>query len=93
MRKDYESKEKVINEQKTILIAPSWQEDNIVDSCLEDILQKLRATGYKVIVRPHPQHVRHMPEKMQLLKISLQKIRILKFRQIFLRTIQYLMQI
>ena len=54
--------------QKTILIAPSWQEDNIVDSCLEDILQKLRATGYKVIVRPHPQHVRHMPEKMQLLK-------------------------
>ena len=35
MRKDYESKEKVINEQKTILIAPSWQEDNIVDSCLE----------------------------------------------------------
>lgn len=68
MRKDYESKEKVINEQKTILIAPSWQEDNIVDSCLEDILQKLRATGYKVIVRPHPQHVRHMPEKMQLLK-------------------------
>ena len=37
MRKDYESKEKVINEQKTILIAPSWQEDNIVDSCLEDI--------------------------------------------------------
>ena len=68
MRKDYESKEKVINEQKTILIAPSWQEDNIVDSCLEDILQKLRATGYKVIVRPHPQHVRHMPEKMEGLK-------------------------
>ena len=28
----------VSNNQKTILIAPSWQKDNIIDLCLEDIL-------------------------------------------------------
>ncbi|MBR2403886.1 MAG: membrane protein insertase YidC [Lachnospiraceae bacterium] len=68
MRRDYEAQEKVVNDPKTVLIAPSWQDDNIVDSCLEEILKNLRATGYRVIVRPHPQHVRHMPEKMEALK-------------------------
>lgn len=68
MRREYDAKEKTENEQKTILIAPSWQEGNIVESCLDELLKQLKATGYKVIVRPHPQHVRHMPEKMEALR-------------------------
>lgn len=65
---DYEKMPKEVHEQKSILIAPSWQEDNIVDSCLEDILDGLTGKGYKVTVRPHPQHVRHKKEKMESLK-------------------------
>lgn len=53
---------------KSILIAPSWQNGNIIDSCLEDMLESLKGKGYHVTVRPHPQHVRHQPEKMQQLK-------------------------
>lgn len=53
---------------KKILIAPSWQEGNIVESCLEEILDGLKDKNYQVTVRPHPQHVRHMPEKMEALK-------------------------
>ena len=68
MREDYAKMPKKENDIKSILIAPSWQKDNIVDSCLEDILDNLKGHGYKITVRPHPQHVRHMPEKMQLLK-------------------------
>jgi len=64
---DY-NKNKKINKQKTILIAPSWQKDNIVDLCLDDILNNLKNTDYKIIVRPHPQHVRHMKEKFEQLK-------------------------
>ena len=60
--------EKNENPQKKILIAPSWQQDNIVDSCLETILDKLCEKGYKIIVRPHPQHVRYKKEKLELLK-------------------------
>ncbi len=56
------------NAQKKILIAPSWQEGNIVESCLEEILDGLKGKNYQVTVRPHPQHVRHMPEKMEALK-------------------------
>ena len=68
IREDYAKMPKKENDIKSILIAPSWQKDNIVDSCLEDILDNLKGHGYKITVRPHPQHVRHMPEKMEGLK-------------------------
>ena len=67
MRADY--KEGVSSERKSILIAPSWQKDNIVDSCLDELLDGLKGKGYQIIVRPHPQHVRHQPERMEALKV------------------------
>ncbi len=68
----YEKMDKtpLADDQKTILIAPSWQEGNIVDSCLDEILEQLSKTGYHIIVRPHPQHVRHKREKLEKLKES-----------------------
>lgn len=51
-----------------VLIAPSWQEGNIVESCLEKLLESLGDTDYHIIVRPHPQHVRHKREKLEKLK-------------------------
>ena len=68
MRKEYAGRVIPQNHQTTILIAPSWQKDNIVDSCLDELLEQMKGRGYKVIVRPHPQHVRHMPERMNQLK-------------------------
>lgn len=65
---DYEKMPKKEHEKKHILIAPSWQPDNIVDSCLTEILDQLKGKGYHVIVRPHPQHVRHKLERMESLK-------------------------
>lgn len=67
MIKDYE-KNNVKNNETTVLIAPSWQKDNIVDICLDPILESLKGKNYKVIVRPHPQHVRHMKEKFEKMK-------------------------
>ena len=68
MRADYEKMTLPEDHQTTILIAPSWQKDNIVDSCLDELLDQLKGHSYKVVVRPHPQHVRHMPERMNQLK-------------------------
>lgn len=53
---------------KTILIAPSWQEDNILDSCIDDVLKELLGKGYEIILRPHPQYVRHFEEKLLSMK-------------------------
>lgn len=68
MREDYEHIKKENTSQKSILIAPSWQKDNIVDSCLERLLDGLANEDYHITVRPHPQHIRHQPEKMEQLK-------------------------
>ena len=46
-------------EQPVILIAPSWQEANIMDSCIDALLCSLQRTGAHIIVRPHPQYVKH----------------------------------
>lgn len=51
-----------------ILIAPSWQDDNIIDSCVEDILDTILGKGYSVVVRPHPQYVRHNPSRLNEIK-------------------------
>ena len=72
MIKDYENSS-LKNENTTILIAPSWQKDNIVDICLEPILNSLKGKNYKVIVRPHPQHVKHMKEKFEKMKEQYEK--------------------
>lgn len=61
----YDAMEKVENEKPTILIAPSWQYDNILDSCLDKILGSLVCGKYKVIVRPHPQYIRRFPLQME----------------------------
>ena len=68
MIKDYNETKAKEKDIKTILIAPSWQKDNIVDLCLEELLEQLSKTKYQIIVRPHPQQVRHMKEKFDKLK-------------------------
>lgn len=64
----YQKAEKSENDKKTILIAPSWQQDNILDSCIESILEYVLGRGYHVVLRPHPQYVRHFKEKLLAMK-------------------------
>lgn len=56
------------NEKKIVLVAPSWQKDNIMDSHVEEILDSLMQEDYKIIVRPHPQYVRHFEGRINQLK-------------------------
>lgn len=63
----YESTEHIENEVPTVLIAPSWQPDNVVDSCLDELLSELQKSKYNIVVRPHPQHIRHRKEHIDAL--------------------------
>lgn len=68
MISNYKEKKNNTN-KKNILIAPSWQKDNICDLCLEEILSNLKNNkNYNIIVRPHPQEVKHKKEKFEQLK-------------------------
>lgn len=60
----YNQKEKEPNKKKTILIAPSWQDGNLLDLCIDSILEQILKKDYLVILRPHPQYVRHFKDKL-----------------------------
>ena len=51
-------------EKPKILIAPSWQEGNILDSCLDALLEELLGKGFEVVVRPHPEYVKRYGGRM-----------------------------
>ncbi|MBQ3843081.1 MAG: membrane protein insertase YidC [Ruminiclostridium sp.] len=68
MVKQYKSTEHKKNDPPQIMIAPSWQPDNIISLCGEELIDRLSETGYRIILRPHPQHVRHEPETFAAMK-------------------------
>lgn len=68
MISSYASSDKKEKSVPSIVIAPSWQDGNIMDSAIDGILNSLLPLGYDVIVRPHPQYVRHFSEKLADLK-------------------------
>lgn len=51
--------------RKEILIAPSWQEDNLLDSCIDDLIASLYCDEYHLTVRPHPEYVKRYGPRMQ----------------------------
>ena len=64
MQVRYDAMDKTPRDRKKILIAPSWQEENILDSCIHEILAELLGKGYEVVVRPHPEYVKRYAAKM-----------------------------
>jgi len=56
------------NEKETIIIAPSWQRDNILETCIDDIMANLDTSKYKVLIRPHPEFIKRFPKKIEILK-------------------------
>lgn len=64
MRAAYKVMDDSMANQIRILIAPSWQQDNIMDSCIEEILEQLKSTDYYITIRPHPQHLRHKKQQI-----------------------------
>ena len=67
MAAQYERMEKTETPVKRVLIAPSWQPDNVMELSLHDLAEPLLAAGWDVTVRPHPQYLRRFPGKMEAL--------------------------
>lgn len=51
-----------------IMIAPSYQPDNIFDSCLAPLIDALTAPNRTIVLRPHPQYVRRFPARMRAIE-------------------------
>lgn len=64
LQRDFDALPPVDREYPKILIAPSWQEGNILDSCLDELLQSIVGTEFFVVIRPHPEYVRRYKARM-----------------------------
>ncbi len=66
LMESYENIEKSASDKKLVLVAPSWQVDNILENgTIDEILKSLLGKGFQIIVRPHPEFVKRFPDKMQ----------------------------
>lgn len=64
LHRSYEAMEKTSQGKPKVLIAPSWQTDNLLDSCVDELLQQLLGQGFSVVVRPHPEYMKRYRPRM-----------------------------
>lgn len=55
MKSRYEKSKKVFNERPAVLLAPSWGPSSLLNLYGKELIDSLISTGYKIIIRPHPQ--------------------------------------
>ena len=55
MKKRVDNADPVPPHDRTVLLAPSWGESGILSRFGDKLIDSLISTGYKIIVRPHPQ--------------------------------------
>ena len=55
-------KEPTDQEQALVLIAPSWQKDNIIEACGLRLVEILLKHQFKVVLRPHPMTIYKKPQ-------------------------------
>lgn len=55
MKKRFDGSDAVPAHERTVLLAPSWGESGLLSRFGEQLIDKLLSTGYKIIIRPHPQ--------------------------------------
>lgn len=55
MKKRFDKYDAVPAHERTVLLAPSWGESGLLSRFGEQLIDKLLSTGYKIIIRPHPQ--------------------------------------
>lgn len=79
-RDGYRPLEYLINESLTfskkssdkfkILIAPSWGENNILEHCIDELLENIIDSGNEVFLRPHPMTLRNNKNQIEKLKLK-----------------------
>jgi len=62
------------NDVPVVLIAPSWQEDNILDTCIDPMIGGLVKHDVRVIVRPHPEYTKRYRPRWEALQTRWESI-------------------
>ena len=63
-----EGKSKKNSNQTQILLAPSWGKNGLFDTKIEEIIEILLDSEYKVVLRPHPMSLKLSDKKISSVK-------------------------
>ena len=53
---------------KRVILAPSWGDNAILETCGAEVIEQLLEAGYQTVVRPHPMTTKHKPELVESLR-------------------------
>jgi hypothetical protein len=56
-----------------VLVAPSWYDEGIFQTCIEELVEALAGCGRKTLVRPHPEFIKRNKKTVEKLSVSFQK--------------------
>ena len=57
-------------QQRTVLLAPSWAANNVLETRGIELVRSLLEAGYSVIVRPHPETTKRFPKLLSQFEAS-----------------------
>lgn len=61
------------DDEITVLLAPTWGVNSLFNQLGDELIDKLIATGYNIVIRPHPQSYTSEPEVIERLKDKYQE--------------------
>lgn len=67
-RKAAKAAEGAGSRRPVVLVAPSWQEDCLLDLCADEVVEPLLGRGFSVIVRPHPEYTKRYHARWESLQ-------------------------
>jgi CDP-glycerol glycerophosphotransferase (TagB/SpsB family) len=62
------NQEKEVKKPPVILIAPTWFDACIFETCIEELVTKLSVLPYQVVIRAHPEYKKRRPKRYQALE-------------------------
>lgn len=63
----YNAKPHSSGDKPVVLLAPSWQQDNMLDLCIDEVFSQLLGKGYHIVLRPHPEYLKRYPARWDAL--------------------------
>ena len=67
LKKRFDTSKAPSNDGKVILLAPSWGTNGILSLYGIKIMEALKATGYRIVIRPHPQSIKSEKDMIERL--------------------------
>jgi YidC/Oxa1 family membrane protein insertase len=62
---EYRAQKGNVRSRKMALVAPGWQEANMLNTCADELINSLLLEEFDVVLRPHPMTIANMPEQLE----------------------------